>query len=501
MAVESNRNSYGNILKSIGLFGGVRVFQILIGIVRNKLIAVLIGPTGMGIAGILTSTTNMINAATGLGLHTSSVRDIAKSYQSNNEERIGKVTTVLRKLVVFTGILGALITFFLSPYLSQWSFGNDDFVNAFRLVSVILLFDQLATGQTALMQGTFHYKYMARSALYGSLFGLIISIPLYYYWRLDAIVPVIVLSSLINLLLTTYYSQKVPLKSVNLSYKDVLSEGKGMIVLGAAIALAGFIGTGKEYILRSFISTWGSVSDVGLYTAGMAIATQYMDVILRSMGSDYSPRLAAIADDKPVFIETINKQIKLLLTIVSPLILLFIVFIREITILLYSSEFVAITGMIEWIMLGMFFRSFSWCLSYSIIARGDSKKYLINELFGNLYTLVLYAGGYIIGSFTGMGIGFLLGYLIYTIQTFLICKKSFNYVISKDVFKLSGLLLVPLVISFITLTIICGSAASRYYIGMLLIIVMFVLSYKLLDKMIPVRQMSSNMFRKYVKNN
>ena len=40
---------YLHILKYTGLFGGVQGLNVLIGIVRNKLVAVLLGPQGVGL--------------------------------------------------------------------------------------------------------------------------------------------------------------------------------------------------------------------------------------------------------------------------------------------------------------------------------------------------------------------------------------------------------------------------------------------------------------------
>ena len=324
--MSEDRNSYGQIFKAVGLFGGTKVFQILIGIIKTKCVALLLGPVGMGIVGLITSGLQMIKSLTSFGLDTSSIREISRSYTSGDEYRASRTVSVFRKIVVLTGILGAFTVFILSDYLSRISFGNNDYSLAFKIVSITLLFDQLCVGQTALMQGTFHYKLMARSALIGSILGLVISIPMYFLWKEDAIVPVIIITSVTALCLSWYYSRKIEIAVVNVSFKEALIEGKPMLLLGLAIALAGIARVGKVYGLRLFISNWGGLAEVGLYTSAMNISIQYVDVVLASMGSDYSPRLAAITDNKPLFIETINKQIKVICSLLKPLVTIFIVF-------------------------------------------------------------------------------------------------------------------------------------------------------------------------------
>ncbi len=468
------------------MFGGVQVFHILAGIIKNKVVAVLLGPVGMGISGILLSTTSMISSATGLGLHTSAVRDVAKAYSSKDEEEVGTIVTVLRKLIKVTGLIGMLLTILISPLLSLWSFGNYDYTWAFVFVSVIVLFDQLKSGQTVLLQGTFHYRYMANASVIGSLVGLVIAIPLYYIWKMDAIVPVIILTSLSGLIVSSLFARKVQFQRVQLTNMEVWSIGKVMIVLGASIAVAGFANTGHTYLVRAVISNLGSIADVGLYTAGIGIATQYINVILQSMGSDYSPRIAALQDDREGFIEAVNRQTRLMIIIVIPFIIPFVVFIRELTILLYSTKFLAITSMIEWIMVGMFFRTTSWCLSFTIVAMGKPKQFLFNELATHVYSIAFTILGYILGSFTGMGIAFCVVNLVYTIQLFFVCRRLFKFRYFPETVRT---VLTQFVIMMISVLIVMslGYGMLRYVIGGVLVIAAWGLSAIQLNKILPLK--------------
>lgn len=489
--MENQRNSYNNILKSISIFGGVKVIQILLSLVKNKFVAIILGPIGMGINGMIMSSVSLIKAITSFGLNTTSVREIAQATNTNNEEKVSFITSVVRKLVLITGLLGCCVTFIFSKQLSEWSFGNGDYSLAFKIVSIALLLDQLWVGQNALLQGTFHYKLMAKSALLGSIVGMFLTIPCYYVWGDGAIAPVIVFSSFISLVCTYFYSKKLNIKTVHVTFKQAFSVGKIMLTLGFALSCAAIINTGSTYVLRSFISRFGAVADVGLYAAGIAIANQYVDVILQSMGSDYSPRLAAVVEDRDEFILIINRQIKLLITIVTPLIIPFIVFIREVTLILYSDQFFPITGMIEWIMVGMFFRTISWCLSYSIIAMGESKTIMINEILAALYSLTFSILGYKIFNFTGLGLAFCLTYICYTIHMYIVCRKSYLIIISKDVLLDTGLCLIMLVVSVLILKI-TGYTMYRYIIGTILILSIGFVTCHMLNKLIPLKELLNN---------
>jgi len=498
--MEEDRNSYKSITKSIGIFGGTKIFQILVGIIKNKIIAVLLGPYGMGISGMITSTTDMVFSFSGLGLQTSAVRDVAQAHSSGNQDRINRTITVLRKLIWFTGLLGFIIVFVFAEQFSLLSFGNEEWTWGFRIVSITLLINQLIVGQNVLLQGTFHYKYLAEVALISSVLGLILTVPLFYFWRIKAIVPALCITALINLLISSHFSRKIKYTRVKISTREVLIEGKIMISLGLAFALAGLINSGKVYIVRYFLEHLGTLETVGLYTAGYAIATQYIDVILQAMGTDYTPRLSSVADNVPLFIETINRQSILLVTIVSPFIMLFVVFAPELIKLLYSSKFIPITGMITWMMFGMFFRAMSWSMSFSYAARGDARLFLVNEIIIGVISLPCFIIGYYVLGFLGIGIGFCLTYVFYTIQNYIICHKQFGFSFNKEVI-IKCFPLIALCFVFILLLQFIDISWMRYVVGVFFLAVISLISLRRMDQMIGLKSSIAQLKSKIIKRN
>ena len=53
---KTDNNSYRHILKYMGIFGGVQGLNILMSIVRNKVVAVLLGTAGMGLISLFNAT-------------------------------------------------------------------------------------------------------------------------------------------------------------------------------------------------------------------------------------------------------------------------------------------------------------------------------------------------------------------------------------------------------------------------------------------------------------
>lgn len=465
-----NRNSYGNIFKALALFGGVKVIQILISVLRAKIIAVLLGPTGMGISNLFVSTTTTINGITGCGLQTSAIREVSKAYDSNDSRKINSIITTLRHLVWFTGLLGACIVLIFARPLSYFTFGNADHINAFRILSIMMLFLQLNVGQVALMQGTFHYKDIARSTLTAQILSLILTMPIYYFFGNDGIVPALIIAAIITVSVTSIYAKKIEFTRIKLSVQEFLINSKGMVSLGIVIALGGVISNSSSYFLNVIIAHLDSVDAVGLYSAAMTIANSYVFLVLSAMTSDYVPRLSALHGNDEKQIDAINKQMILVSIILVPLLVLFIVFAKEAIYILYSPYFYATIHMLEFLMMAMLFRAISWCLSYAFISRGNSKIFLTNEIITFVISLSLKAIGFVWKEYTGIGIALILIYIIYSIILYIAARRTFNFRFSSEFLYISAIS--TLICSFAVATsIILESSTTKYLAGTFILII------------------------------
>ena len=132
--------SYEQALKSTGIVGGAQFLTILITVVKTKIVALLLGPAGVGVLGLLQGIVDMIRNATGLGIHFSAVKDVAAANASRDGQRIGRTIRILRRWVWGTGLLGMTVAIALSIPLSRFSFGNAEYAVPIVLVSVVLLF-------------------------------------------------------------------------------------------------------------------------------------------------------------------------------------------------------------------------------------------------------------------------------------------------------------------------------------------------------------------------
>ncbi len=90
----AEKTSYGTIFKTTFLFGFVQVFRAAVAVINNKLVAILIGPEGMGLIGVFNSTIQMIQTGAGLGINQSAVRDVAEANGTGNNDRVSRIIKV-----------------------------------------------------------------------------------------------------------------------------------------------------------------------------------------------------------------------------------------------------------------------------------------------------------------------------------------------------------------------------------------------------------------------
>lgn len=445
------------------------MYQILIQIIRSKIVAVLLGPSGFGIAGLYQSAIDLAKQVTSLGISQSAVRDVSEANGTGDIQKISRTVTVLRKVVWWTGMLGLVAVAALSPILSKTSFGNYDYTIPFIVLSVTLLLDQLCAGQRVVLQGMRRLRDLAKCSAIGATLGLIITVPLYYLFGVDGIVPTMVLNAVASLVIAWIYARKVKLEPVEITPRETFAESKSMMTMGLAMSISGILSMGVAFALRSYIRSIGGTEEVGLYQAGFAIINSYVGLVFTAIGTDYYPRLAAVNKDNQKCKEIICQQGEIGILILAPMLTICIVFMPIVVQILYSDTFLAANEFILWCCLGMMLRMASWVIAYVFIAKSESRLYIINEITANIYHLVFSLVGYKKFGLVGLGIAFAFIYLIYLIQVYLFARFKYKFSFTASFVKpfTIQLVLVAACLSVALLT----EGLVKYALGILIIFI------------------------------
>lgn len=482
--MSRTETSYRQIFKATSLFGGVQIVNIIITVIRSKVVALLLGPAGMGIFGLFTTATNLIKEGTGLGLATSAVRTVAEVHAKENDKELGVIIAVLKKIIWLTALLGALIVLLAAPLISELTFGNRNYTVAFYWLSLSVIANQLTVGQNIQLQGMQKLSLMAKANMLGAFLSLLFSIPLYYFFRLDGIAPAIIITSICTFFIAFYYSRKLSVHRYWVSFRQAWSSGKNMVKTGIYISISSFSFLAQSYLTNIYINHTGSIDDVGLYNAGFAIVGVYVNMIFTAMSTDYYPRLSAVAVDSAKSNDLINQQAEVMLLILSPILIIFLIFAEWGILILYSQKFLPITTMVLWMALGMYFRAICWTLMYLLFAKGRFRLFFYNEMAYILYFFAFNLLGYKYWGLVGLGISFLVAQILYAIQSLVITQFHFSFKPSKQVMNVFVIQILFGIMAFFLSKELHG--LWRYIIGVMLVIVNVALSLKELEKRVDI---------------
>lgn len=487
----SRTHSYDRIIKSTGIFGGVQIVTALVGIMKTKIVAVLLGAEGVGLYGLLQSTISMISSLSNVGLSNSAVREIAQYDQNEDAQSIGSTIVVIKKWALITGISGLILTIAFSPVISELVFANKSYSFSFIWLSLSILFDQLSASNMVLLQGLRKLNYLAKANIIGSFAGLLISVPCFYYYGEKGIVPALLLSSFTLLIRSWYYARKVSYEHIHVSWKDLWNSGGNMMKLGVILSLTGLVGMGSMYILRVWIGREIGIEYVGYYNAAFMIIEGYVAMVFSAMSTDFFPRLSQIHTDNIACRKLINEQSEVSLIVITPLLLMLIGFSEVIISLLYSESFTLAAPVLRFATIGVLFKAFSFPFGYIYVAKADKKVFLIKEIFSWMYILVSSITMYYLYGIEGLGIGYAIGYCLSTIQNLLLNRYLYHI---HPAVNTSILFLISLaMLSVMNYIQSIENYLLEQVLTFFLITFSFIYSYTELNKRIHVRQFLSNL--------
>lgn len=421
MATTRTRPLSRAIFRAISAFSGVKVLSLLCSVIRNKLIAVLLGPSGMGIISLYNSAIEMIGALSRLSVDQSAIRDISGSTGADNADRI---TVVVRRWCLWLGIAGAAVMCLFSPLLSRWMFGDTSRWMNFCALSAVPFVTTVATGYTSLMTGFGQLRRLVRATLFSSLIALIVSAALLLWLGENAIIPMLIGNALAVLAGALVFSPRA--RRVAMSFREIWHYGAGFIRLGILITIATFVSYLFSYLFVIYLNNTASTTDVGIYQPGYTLLNTYVAVFFAGVWVEYYPRLGRAIHSRRSVCAIVSHEISITLSILLPAAIAFIAADSLIVSLLYDRTFLGVLPFLTTGIAGIVFRTFSWCVAYVIIAKGDGKIFILTESIDAVLGLLLNILGWHIGGFTGLGISYVIWYMLYSVIVYTVYRRRYG---------------------------------------------------------------------------
>lgn len=491
----TQENSYKQIVKSTGVFGGSQLLNMLIGVFRTKAAAALLGPVGVALLGLYQSIVDMIQSVSNLGLHFSAVKDISQAEASGNREELAKTAVVLRRWIRFAALLGCLLCIAFAKPISTYVFGSSDNTWAVCLLSFSVFMLTLSGGQKVLLQGMRRISSMAKASVLGTFFGFVASLFCYWFWGQDGIVPALLCSALLTWLMSWYYARRLVFGKIRLSLRETWQKGQSMLRLGICTVVVAVVSTLTLLAVKSLIRGWSDMETLGLFQSSWSLASIYLSAVLSAMAADYYPRLCGVSENHVLMNRYVNEQMHVVLVVATPLVSAMLLFSPEILHLFYSQKFVPAGPLLRWLVLGSFLKVMNWPLGYILLAKGKSFYFMLVEVFW--YALFLALGCFIwpLMGLEAIGVAYLLAHLLYTLLLLLLTHRLSGFGLQKNKLSLSALYTLGVLCSF-ALAFLPGGW-MKWLPSVLIFLLIIGLSYLELNRIWPLKEFMQSLIQRF----
>ena len=378
---------FARILRSSALMGGAQAVTLAMAFLRAKLIAVLIGPAGIGLMGVFNAFNANVSTVAGWGLGTSAVRTVAGAAEADKERKIAAVRTFGRRLA-WAGFFGVLILVLPVGYLT---FKSQEYALEL-LIAGLAVPCVIATGMwTALLQAGGHIGSMAKIQMASSVVGLLIGLPFIYFFGSVGIALSILLAAAAIAFVTWRAAIKL---SPPVSAESTAADIRELVHLGVALQIGATLGAISTYLVRVLIlrshgdDLAAGLADAGFYQAAFAITGSLPGVIFSASNSDFFPRVAAAKDEDEARIIT-EKQIQASLLLALPILMGLLTMGPLAVRLLYARGFEPVVPLLDWFIWAIFFNLIGWPLGFWVAARRSKRTVAIFQGLVSVTILLL----------------------------------------------------------------------------------------------------------------
>ena len=417
------------MLKAMGLMGSFKALYILCALIRNKLIALWVGPAGVGISILYNSILEMVGQTTRMNIDQSAVRDIAAS----GKGQLDSTATVVGTWSVGLGVLGALVVCLLSPLLSIWSFGDTHMWWSFCVLSLVPMGNTIFNGVQAILQGTGQNKRIAQANILVVIGAIILVVPLVYFLREDSIIWVILVYGVFALISAIVF--RPGMRRVVMGLREIWRRGASFIKLGVLITVANGVSMLFNYLFVLYMNSYASTDTLGIYQAGYTLVNTYVGMLFAGLWMDFFPRLSALSHTRMRASTVVSHQMNVTVWLLMPLVAFFVAADELVVIILYADTFMAMLPFITLGIAGVVIRGASWCIAYVMLTRGDGHMYVITETVSGVVFLVLHVLMYSAWGFLGLGFAYILWYAIYFSLCYVIYRRRYGLTLDRGVMR------------------------------------------------------------------
>lgn len=424
----AGESSARQILRSSSIIGGASVANIAIGLIRTKVAALLLGPAGIGLIGLLQNMVQTGAAVAGVGIANSSVRQLAEGVGAGDEHALAATRRALFLATVALSILGGAGFWLLCAPLALYVLGDASQAAMIGWLGMAVALTVISNSQLALLNGMRRIGDMARISVFGAMLGTALGVGALALWGVRGIIPYVVSAPLAGTIVGFWILRRLPPPDVPApGLAEVRRQWGPMVRLGLSFMIGAISVTAALLAVRAIVAQRLGTVPLGHFSAAWMISMTYIGFVLQAMGTDYYPRLTAAIRDHDLVNRMVNEQSEIALLLAAPILIGMEGAAPWAIRLLYSDAFGPAIDVLRWQILGDVLKIVGWPLGFVILASGNGRLFVMTEALG----VGVYAGFVWLAvdrlGLPATGIGFLLMYAVYLPVVYVLARRRTGF--------------------------------------------------------------------------
>lgn len=423
-------NSYRRILHASSIIGGASCINILVGLVRTKVAAVLLGPAGVGIIGLLQNLMATGSAVSALGLGTAGTRQIAEAFGKGDEAGVAAARRALFWGTMALAFAGGGGFWFLGDVLATQILHDGAANTQTGWLAVGVALSVAAGSQSAVLNGLHRVRDLAQLSIASSLLSTILGVSALLWQEKAGLLLFVIAAPTSNFILGHWFVRRVGhIRAPATTIAELSRQWRAMVRLGVPFMVSGLIVTIGQLLVRTLVQCDLGAAALGQFQAAWLISMTYIGFVLSAMGTDYYPRLTAAIHDHELANRLVNEQTEVSLLLAGPILLAMLSMAPWVIELLYSTDFGEAVAILRWQIMGDLLKVMSWPLGFIILAAGDGRTFMLTELVAiSVFIVATWTGLPALGA-QATGVGFLAMYLVLLPSVYWIarCRIGFRF--------------------------------------------------------------------------
>lgn len=356
------------------------VLKIGIGLITSKILAIFVGPSGMALVGNLRNFLTSLENISTLGFQNGIVKYTAENEKNKNElQKI--ISTVFISLLSIAVLLSGIL-FFTASFWNEKIFGNNtEYLLVFKVLALVLPTYGLSIFLIAVINGLGKFQKVIWINIIGNIIGLLISICLILQFKTIGALLAIIVAPALLFVITIYLVQKeiqifqfVKFNFFDFKILKNLSSYSLMALVSSVLGPFIFLSI-RNHIIQDL-----GIEQAGYWETITRISSYYLMFVSTILSVYFLPRLSKSQNN----LETKNVFWQFYKYILPVFILgLTIIYFGRFFIveMLFTKEFLPVTDLFFWQLLGDVFKVCSLILGLQFFAKKMTSAFIVTELF------------------------------------------------------------------------------------------------------------------------